>query len=77
MRDLALKQGVRWEIFPIRNSSTMPAIAWVVEYDSREVDPVYRQAITYLDKQLSLPDLREEFRLARRRESMPRSRSAR
>jgi hypothetical protein len=54
-RDLALKQGVRWEIVPDQQFLDRPCDCLVIEYASRDIDPVYRRAITYLDKQSFLP----------------------
>lgn len=54
-RDLGLKQGVRWEIIQDQKFCDQPCDCLVVEYASREIDPVYRRAITYLDKQTSFP----------------------
>jgi hypothetical protein len=54
-RDLALKQGARWEFVPDQKFLDRPCDCLVVEYASREIDPVYRHATTYLDKQTSLP----------------------
>ncbi len=54
-RDLALKQGVRWEFVPDQKFLDRPCDCLVIEYASRDIDPVYRQATTYIDKQTSLP----------------------
>jgi hypothetical protein len=54
-RDLALKQGVRWEFVPDQKFLDRPCDCLVIEYASKEIDPVYRHATTYIDKQTSLP----------------------
>ncbi|HEY2250706.1 MAG TPA: DUF1571 domain-containing protein [Planctomycetaceae bacterium] len=54
-RDLTLKAGLRWEMLPEQKFMDRTCDCWVVEYDSREVEPVYRKSITYIDKELSLP----------------------
>lgn len=54
-RDLGLKQGVRWEVIPDQKFLDHPCDCLVVEYANREIEPVYRRAITYIDKQRSLP----------------------
>jgi hypothetical protein len=54
-RDLTLKVGVRWEMLPEQKFMGRACDCWVVEYDSREVEPVYRKSITYVDKELSVP----------------------
>ena len=54
-RDLALKQGVRWELFPDQSFSSRPCHCFVVEWDSREIEPTYRKSVTYIDDELSLP----------------------
>ena len=54
-RDLTLKEGVRWEMLPEQKFMDRACDCWVVEYDSREVEPVYRKSITYIDRELSLP----------------------
>ena len=54
-RDLTLKEGLRWEMLPEQKFMDRACDCWVVEYDSREVEPVYRKSITYVDKELALP----------------------
>jgi len=54
-RDLTLKSGVRWEMLPEQKFMDRTCDCWVIEYDNREVEPVYRKSITYIDKELSLP----------------------
>ena len=54
-RDMTLKSGLRWEMLPEQKFMDRACDCWVVEYDSREVEPVYRKSITYVDKELSLP----------------------
>jgi hypothetical protein len=54
-RDLALKAGVRWEMLPEQKFLDRACDCWVVEYESREIEPVYRKSITYIDHELSLP----------------------
>ncbi len=54
-RDLTLKAGVRWEMLPEQKFMDRICDCWVVEYDNREVEPVYRKSISYIDKESSLP----------------------
>lgn len=54
-RDLGLARGVRWEILDDQKFSDRDCHCFVVEYASRDVEPVYRKSITYIDKELSLP----------------------
>jgi hypothetical protein len=54
-RDLTLKGGLRWEMLPEQKFMDRVCDCWIVEYDSRDVEPVYRKSITYIDKELSLP----------------------
>lgn len=54
-RDLTLKQGVRWQMIPEQKFMDHLCDCWIVEYDSRDIEPVYRKSITYIDRDLSLP----------------------
>jgi len=54
-RDCSLKRGVRWEMLPNQRHLDRDCDCWIVEYDSREIEPVYRKTITYIDKELALP----------------------
>jgi hypothetical protein len=54
-RDFALKQGVRWQMVPDQKFADRDCDCWVVEYDSREVEPVYRKSIIYIDREHALP----------------------
>jgi hypothetical protein len=54
-RDFNLKQGVRWEMVPDQKFTDRVCDCWVVEYDNREVEPVYRKSIIYIDRELALP----------------------
>lgn len=53
--DLTLSKGVSWEMVPDQKFMNHVCDCWVVEYDSRDVSPVYRKTITYIDKETSLP----------------------
>jgi hypothetical protein len=54
-RDLTLKSGVRWEMHADQKFMGRHCDCWIIEYDSPEVEPVYRKSITYVDRELSLP----------------------
>jgi hypothetical protein len=54
-RDLTLNKGVCWEMVPDQKFMDHVCDCWVVEYDSRDIEPVYRKTITYIDKKTSLP----------------------
>lgn len=54
-RDLALKEGVRWQLLADQKVMDQDCHCFVIEYDSKEVEPVYRKSITYIDKEHSLP----------------------
>jgi hypothetical protein len=54
-RDLAHPQGVHWEMIPDQKFFDHVCDCWVVEYDNREVEKVYRKSITYIDRKYSLP----------------------
>ncbi len=54
-RDLGLTKGLRWEMIPNQQFLDHVCDCWVVEYESRDVEPVYRKVTTYIDRQLSLP----------------------
>ncbi len=54
-RDLDLKRGVQWEMLPNQQFLDHVCDCWVVEYTDKEIEPVYRKSITYIDKELSLP----------------------
>lgn len=54
-RDLALKQGVRWELIPEQSFNERPCHCFVIEWDSKEIEPTYRKSITYIDDELSVP----------------------
>jgi hypothetical protein len=54
-RDFTLKEGVRWQMLPDQKFTDRVCDCWVVEYDRREVEPVYRKSIIYIDRELALP----------------------
>lgn len=54
-RDCSLKRGVRWQMLPDQKHLDHDCDCWIIEYESREIEPVYRKTIAYLDKQLALP----------------------
>jgi hypothetical protein len=54
-RDLRLEKGVRWEMLGDQKLGDRECNCFIVEYAGREVEPVYRKSITYIDKELSLP----------------------
>jgi hypothetical protein len=54
-RDCSLMRGVRWEMLPDQKHFDRDCDCWIVEYDSPEVEPIYRKMITYIDKELALP----------------------
>lgn len=54
-RDLKLAKGVRWEMLGDQKFSERDCYCFIVEYTGRDVEPVYRKSITYIDKELSLP----------------------
>ncbi len=54
-RDLTQKQGVHWEMIPDQKFFDHVCDCWVVEYDNREVEKVYRKSVTYIDRKYSLP----------------------
>jgi len=54
-RDLLHPQGVHWEMIPDQKFLDHVCDCWVVEYDNREVEKVYRKSITYIDRKYSLP----------------------
>jgi hypothetical protein len=54
-RDLALKEGVRWQMLADQRIMDRDCHCWVVEYDNKSIEPVYRKSITYIDKELSIP----------------------
>lgn len=54
-RDLDLKEGVHWQMLPDQKFLDHDCYCFVVEYDSKEFEPVYRKSITYIDKKHSLP----------------------
>lgn len=54
-RDLDLKSGVRWELIPDQKFMDRHCDCFVSEYDSSDVEPVYRKTITFIDKELCLP----------------------
>ncbi|HEY3964837.1 MAG TPA: DUF1571 domain-containing protein [Planctomycetaceae bacterium] len=54
-RDLTLKGGVRWEMHPEQKFMGRVCDCWIIEYDSTDVEPVYRKSIAYIDRELSLP----------------------
>jgi hypothetical protein len=54
-RDLTLKQGLRWQMLPDQKFADRECYCFVVEYDSKEIEPAYRKAVTYIDKELNLP----------------------
>jgi len=54
-RDMGLKSGVRWEMIKEQKFQDRECYCFVVEYDSREIEPVYRKSITYIDKELAIP----------------------
>jgi hypothetical protein len=54
-RDLAQPQGVHWEMIPDQKFLDHLCDCWVVEYNNREAEKVYRKSITYIDRKHSLP----------------------
>ncbi|MSR56316.1 MAG: DUF1571 domain-containing protein [Planctomycetaceae bacterium] len=54
-RDLGLKDGVRWQMLADQKVMDRDCHCFIVEYDSKEIEPVYRKSITYIDKELSIP----------------------
>jgi hypothetical protein len=54
-RDLALKEGVRWQLLADQKVMDQDCHCFVIEYDSKDVEPTYRKSITYIDKEHSLP----------------------
>ena len=54
-RDLQLKDGIRWEMFDDQKVCDRDCYTFAVEYTSKDVEPVYRKSITYIDKEWSLP----------------------
>jgi hypothetical protein len=54
-RDLGLKEGVHWQMLADQKVLDQDCYCFVIEYDSREIEPVYRKSITYIDKEHSLP----------------------
>lgn len=54
-RDLGLARGVRWEMMDDQKIGDRDCHCFVIEYASKEVEPVYRKSITYIDKELLLP----------------------
>lgn len=54
-RDLGLGKGVHWEMIPNQQFQDNVCDCWVLEYESREVEPIYRKVTTYIDRKLSLP----------------------
>lgn len=54
-RDLALKEGVRWQLLADQKVMDQDCHCFVIEYDSKEVEPTYRKSITFIDKEHSLP----------------------
>lgn len=54
-RDLTLKEGVHWQMITDQKVMDRECNCWVVEYDSKEIEPTYRKSITYIDKELSIP----------------------
>jgi Protein of unknown function (DUF1571) len=54
-RDLALKEGVRWQLLGDQKVMDQDCHCFVIEYDSKTIEPVYRKSITYIDKEHSLP----------------------
>ncbi|MGE5192240.1 MAG: DUF1571 domain-containing protein [Deltaproteobacteria bacterium] len=60
-RDLTLKHGVRWEMIPDQKFLDHVCDCWVVEYDSPDVEKLYRKSITYIDRKYSLPICLKNF----------------
>ena len=54
-KDLASKKGVRWQLIPDQKCFDRECLCFVVEYDGKEYDAVYRKTLTFIDKQHSLP----------------------
>lgn len=54
-RDLGLKDGVRWQLLSDQKVLDQDCHCFVIEYAGKEIEPVYRKSITYIDKQNSLP----------------------
>lgn len=54
-RDLALETGLRWEMLGDQKVCDRDCYSFLVEYKSREVEPVYRKSITYVDKEFAFP----------------------
>jgi hypothetical protein len=60
-RDLTLKGGVHWEMHPEQKFMNRACDCWIVEYDSAEIEPVYRKSVVYIDRELSLPVCTRNF----------------
>ncbi|MGQ0636271.1 MAG: DUF1571 domain-containing protein [Planctomycetaceae bacterium] len=54
-RDLGLNDGLRWQMLADQKFMDQDCFCFVVEYASKEVEPLYRKSITYVDKQHCLP----------------------
>jgi hypothetical protein len=54
-RDLSLKEGARWQMLADQKVLDQDCHCFVIEYDSKEIEPIYRKSITYIDKEHSLP----------------------
>lgn len=54
-RDLAIKEGVRWQMLADQKILDQDCYGFVTEYLSKDVEPVYRKSITFIDKVHSLP----------------------
>lgn len=54
-QDLRAKSGVRWQMIPDQKFGNRACHCFVVEYDSPQVEPIYRKSLTFVDQELSLP----------------------
>jgi hypothetical protein len=54
-RDLSRQTGVRWEMHADQKFMGRACDCWIVEYDSAEIEAVYRKSVVYVDRELSLP----------------------
>ncbi len=54
-RDLASSSGVRWQLVPDQKFDNRPCHCFIAEYDSPQVEPVYRKSLVYVDQEFSLP----------------------
>lgn len=54
-RDLQTRSGLRWQLLPDQRFDNQPCHCFVVEYESREVEPLYRKSIAWINTDLSVP----------------------